>query len=95
MHVKLHISVCGPFMWTGLRRCFFLSLICWAYAFRSSGDRREFILLNSSPPPRLLWRVATVYVVPSQYQGGAKKSTRILPSSFCLSEQLTMLWEGG
>ena len=46
-------------------------------------------------PPRLLGRVATVYVVPSHNEGGAKGTTGILPSSLCLSEQVTMLWEGG
>ena len=73
-----------------------LSLICRAYAFRSSGDRRDFILLSSYPnSPQLLGRVATMYVVPSHNEGSAKRATWILPSSSCFSEQVTMLWEGG
>ena len=90
MHGKLHISVCGLFMYTGRRPCSCLSLIRRAYAFRFTGDRREFIFLSSPPPPpRLLLRVATVY------EGTAKGTGGILPSSLCLSEQVTMLWEGG
>ena len=50
---------------------------------------------NSFFSPRLLGRVATVYVVPSYNEGGAKGQTGVLPSSCCLSEQVTMLWEGG
>ena len=66
-----------------------------AYAFRFSGYRTEFILLNSFLDPRLLLGVATVYVVASRKEGTAKGSTRILSSPLCLSEQVTMLWEGG
>ena len=51
MHVKLHIFVRGLFMQTGRRRGPCLSLIRQAYAFRFSGDRREFILLSSVIPP--------------------------------------------
>ena len=47
---------------------------------------------HSSPP--LLGRVATVYMVPSHDEGSAKGTTWILPSSLCLSDEVTMLWEG-
>ena len=77
MHVKLHISVCDLFMQTGRRRCLYLSLICRAYAFRFSGDRREFILLPSFIPPPYYF-VATMYVVPSRNAGSAKGSSRPL-----------------
>ena len=45
--------------------------------------------------PRLLGRVATVYVVLFHNEGSAKGKTGIPPSSLCFSEQATMLWEGG
>ena len=73
-----------------------LSLSRRAYAFRFSGDRRDFILLSSYPTsPRSLGRVARVYVVTSHNEVRAKGITGILPPSLCFSEEVTMLWEGG
>ena len=45
--------------------------------------------------PGSLWRVATVYVVPSHNEGSSKGITGVPPSSLYFSEQGTMLLEGG
>ena len=49
---------------------------------------------SSAPPPQLLWRVASVYVVRS-HNVGRQGNNRDPPVLFCLSEQVTVLWEGG
>ena len=55
----------------------------------------SFFLVPILRSPRLLRRVAPVYVVPTHNEESAGGTTGILPSSFCVSEQVTMLWEGG
>ena len=95
-HGEHHIPVCGLLCRLVEDVAFCPSLIPRAYDFHFSGDRRDFILLSSYPTsPQLLAWVATVYVVPSHNEGGAKGATGILLSSLCLSQQVTMLWEGG
>ena len=92
VHAEHHIPVCGLLCRLVDDVALCLSLIRRAYAFRFSGDRREFILLSSYPTsPQLLGRVATVYVVPSHNEGSAKGATGILPSSLCFSEHVTKL----
>ena len=96
VHAEHHIHICGLLCRLVDDVALCPSLIRRAYAFRFIGDRRDFILLSSSPTsPQLLGRVATVYVVPSHNEGGAKGATGILMSSLCFSEQVTMLLEGG
>ena len=95
VHAEHHIPVCGLLCRLVDDVAFCLSLIRRAYAVRFSRDRRDFILLSSYPTSsQLLGRVATMYVEPSHNEGIAKGATRILPSSLCFSEQVTMLWEG-
>ena len=92
-HGEHRIPVCGLLcrLVDDIALC--LSIIRRAYAFRLSGDQRDFILLSSyRTSSELLGRVATVYVVPSHNEGGAKGATGILPSSLCFSEQVAMLW---
>ena len=96
VHAEHHIPVCGLLCRLADDVALCLSLIRRAYAFRFSGDRRDFILLISYPTsPQLLGRLATVYVVPSHNEGSAKGATGIPPSSLCFSQQVTMVWEGG
>ena len=83
LHAQHHIPVCGLLCRVVDEVALCLSLIRRAYAFRFSGDRRDFILLGSCPiSPQLLGRMARVYVVPSHNEGSAKGATGILPSSF-------------
>ena len=94
-HGEHHIPVCGLSCRLVDDVALCLSSIRRAYAFRLSGDRRDLLFLSSYPTsPQLLGRVATVYVVPSHNEGGAKGVTGILSSSVFFSEQVTMLWEG-
>ena len=75
-HGEHHIPVCGLFCTLVDDVALCLSLIRRAYAFRFSGDRRDFILLSPHPTfPKLLGRVTTVYVVPSHIEGRAKGAT--------------------
>ena len=96
VHAEHHIPVCGLLCRLVDDMALCLSLIHCAYAFRFSGDRRDFILLSSyGISPQLPGWVATVYVAPSHNEGSAKGATGILPSPLCSCEQVTMLWEGG
>ena len=54
-----------------------------------------FLCVSNPPSPRFFRPVALVYVVPSHNEGSASGTAGILPSSLCLSEQVTILWEGG
>ena len=95
-HGEHHIPVCGRLCRLVVDVALCLSSIRQAYAFRFSGDRRDFILLTSyATSPHLAARVARVYVVPSHNEGSAKGAAGILPSSSRFSEQVTVLWEGG
>ena len=96
VHAEHHIPVCGLFCRLVDDVALCLSLICRDYAFRFSGDQRDFILFSSYPTsPQLLGRVATVYVVPSHNKKSAKKATGFLQFSLSFSEQETMFLEGG
>ena len=81
------IPVCGLLFTLVDDVAFCLSLIRRAYAFRFSGDWRDLILLSSYPTsPRLLGRVATVYVAPSHNeavpgeQPGSSRPLYVFPS---------------
>ena len=87
LHAEHHIRVCGLLCRPVDDVALCLSLIRRAYAFRFSGDRRDFIRLSSYPTsPKLLGRVATVYVVPSQNEGvpreqlGSSRPLHFFPS---------------
>ena len=79
VHAEHNIPVCGLLCRLGDDVALCLSLIRRAYAFRFTGDPRDYILLNSYPTsPELL----AVYVVPSHNGASAKGATGIFPSLF-------------